>query len=339
MDKDSKRKFFQPSFDEFRDIDAHEPVANGHRYPLPSEDNFLDGEWEEGFSLTEEYDHGILMHRDAHFGGDFSVMINYYSTQGIGVNPEFDFDRIVFLATAEEEYGQNLAPLILTGAEMEKVGRARKKYLQLKEIYNLSPEENTIPRLIADLILTEQEEPVQETENVILQGKKIIPELIKLIENDEFYDPLFPGYGLSPSLAIYALSQIGDPSTIVPIFESFNHEIIFEEEIILEALLALGAPAKTFLLNALKGRPITIDNENAAFALTAFLDDPEIAKACLQQLEDKSVYDWNMFVTYLLCNCTELTNETDRDRFKEIAQNPQIPSFIQEEMKKILSDW
>ena len=37
------------------------------------------------FPLTDELDHAILMHKDVHFGGNFSLMIEYYKEEGKGV--------------------------------------------------------------------------------------------------------------------------------------------------------------------------------------------------------------------------------------------------------------
>ncbi|NGX55683.1 MAG: hypothetical protein KR126chlam2_01322, partial [Chlamydiae bacterium] len=38
----------------------------------------LGQEHEATYGFTDELDHEILMHREAHFGGDFGVMFDYY---------------------------------------------------------------------------------------------------------------------------------------------------------------------------------------------------------------------------------------------------------------------
>ena len=38
----------------------------------------------ENFPMTYSIDNSILMHRDAHFGGDFGIMLDYYTKGGFG---------------------------------------------------------------------------------------------------------------------------------------------------------------------------------------------------------------------------------------------------------------
>ena len=56
--------------------------------------------------ILDELDTEILKHRDAHFGGNFQVMIDYYEQEGIGVVPDFDIDRIVELHELQEKLGE-----------------------------------------------------------------------------------------------------------------------------------------------------------------------------------------------------------------------------------------
>ena len=82
-------------------------------------------------------------------------------------------------------------------------------------------------RLIADLILSEEEEPTKEIEAVVAQGTSILPDLFIIIENEDFYDPLFPGYGYAPYLAIQCIGQIGDASGVIPLFQTLSRENYF----------------------------------------------------------------------------------------------------------------
>ncbi len=77
------------------------------------------------------------MHRDAHFGGQFSIMLDYYRNHGVGENPHFSIDRIEALAVMEKELGQNLAAVFLTISEMETVAEARQAYKDLGAIMKL----------------------------------------------------------------------------------------------------------------------------------------------------------------------------------------------------------
>ncbi|MCH9608567.1 MAG: hypothetical protein S4CHLAM45_11450 [Chlamydiales bacterium] len=259
----------------------------------------------ETFGLTDEMDHAILMQRDAHFGGDFALMLDYYQDENhIGIDPSFDLERIQYLYEVERETGNNLAAMLLTASEMEQIARCRTAYAKLKEVYELedSPQMK-IPRLIADLILTEEDEPLHEIEEVVLLKENIVPDLIQIITSDDAYDPLFPGYGYAPYLAAICLGKIGDSTALIPLFEMFGREMLFEEDILLDVFAEMGEKAKHFLLNRLKGRPLTNDNENAAFALSTFIPDPEVKSAALAELENDDVQKAPMLINYLQCLC------------------------------------
>jgi hypothetical protein len=325
----------------------HEPGRgqNGHPYFRVGQGDENEGEeYEEGYEssslLTDEIDHQILMHRDAHFGGDFEVMLRYYANEeNIGLHPDFDIERISYLAEIEKGMGQDLAPLILSGAEAEAVSRARHAYSQFKEIYAREGAKTPLPRLIADLILSEEEEPEGEIEAVVAQGTSIVPDLISLLKSDEMYDPLFPGYGYAPYLAIRCLGKIGDRGAIIPIFETLSKPIIFDEMVIVEALAHIGEPAKEFLLKILKSRPLTQDNPNAAFALISFSYDPQVALACFEQLQDPQVQVTPLLRAYILGNCQSLNTTSSRDAFIKMANDPNTPSELRADMKQIIKEW
>jgi hypothetical protein len=344
--KDPKKNFPHPFEDPFSKHPS-EGGQNGHIYPsleprlqahLPKEE---EGEEEErGCVLTDEIDHHILMHRDAHFGGDFTVMLHYYNDEAsVGVHPDFDPERISYLAEVEKGMGKDLAPLILTGPEAEKVAQSRERYAQLKKIYEVEDPKNPFPRLLADLILTEEEDPLHEIGSIVSQGSSIVPDLLALLNSDELYDPLFPGYGYAPYLAILCLGKIGDPRAIIAIFETLSKEIVFDEMAVVEALAELGAPAQAFLLKTLKGRPLTQDNSNAAFALTAFSQDPQVAIASFEQLQDPEVQEKPLLRVYLLCNCVVLDTTPYRESFIQMAQDPKTPFELRTEMEAIIQNW
>ena len=82
------------------------------------------------YPIIDSVDKEILMHREAHFGGLFSLMLDYYQEGGKGVQEAFSLARIEQLALLEKELQQNLAPLYLQGAEAERVGEAKQGYVQ-----------------------------------------------------------------------------------------------------------------------------------------------------------------------------------------------------------------
>lgn len=307
---------------------------NGRHYPSHS--------WggDEGeYLLTEELDHDILMHREAHFGGSFASMLEYYQADKMGTDPDFDIERIGYLAQVEEEVGQNLAPLILSTEEAERIARARKAYRDLKAIYEIDNPQSPIPRLLADLILSEEEDPVEEIDAIVREGKKMVPELLRLLTAPDAYDSLFPGYGYAPYLAILCLGKIQDPKAIVPLFEAIGKQSIFGDEPILEALLAIGPPALSFLLKTLASRPLTHDNQTAAYALSAFPPSTELAIAAFKALEDFSVRQDPLLASYLLCHIDPLEKTPHKQAFLTLSTDPSLPKEIKEEMAHIRKRW
>lgn len=294
---------------------------------------------ENEFFLSEELDHEILMHRDAHFGGNFDVMLDYYAQDKIGINPDFDISRIEYLAEVEKQNEQNLAPLILTPQEIERVASARKAYRSFKAIYNVEEEKASHPRLIGDLILTEEEEPNEEIQAIVNEGLKISPELIAILKSEDAYDSLFPGYGFAPYLAMVCLALIKDPASIIPIFETVGKPSVFGDEPAFEALANMGDEAKKFLLKLLKSRPLTKDNFNAAIALSYFPPDIELAKASFEELKDSKVRANPHFAIYLCCHADLLKGTEYQKEFTALSQDPHLPHELKEEMRKVVKEW
>lgn len=346
MSDPERKKSFLSIFEQISKNHIPQHQQNGHPYSFDHQStgqedpNDEEENYDPSYILSDEIDHQILMHRDAHFGGDFNVMLSYYSNdEHIGINPDFDIERIAYLSEIEKEIGQDLAPLFLTGAEAEAVGHARQMYSQLKEIYEIENKSNLFPDLIADLILSEIEEPIKEIEAIVSQGTAIVPELLALLKSDDLYDPLFPGYGYAPYLAILCLGKIKDPKSIIPIFETLSKQIIFDEAIVIEALVNIGEPAKEFLLQVLKSRPLTQDNPNAAFVLISFPGDPKIAVICFEQLQDPEVQEKPLLTTYLTCGCQFLNTSFYRDAFTKMANDPNTLATLREEMQYIINEW
>lgn len=270
----------------------------------------------EHYPIADAIDHDILMHRDAHFGGLFSVMLDYYSQDGKGVQPEFSLERIERLAKLEKDTHQNLAAMFLTAQEMQKVADVRAIYKQLRSIYEVKNASNKLPQLIADLILTEDEGAEKEIEAVAAEKGVMVPLLIELLRNESLYDPLFPGYGQAPVAAARALGEIGDKRGIISLFESIGQGDFFSDDYILDALKHIGEPAKEFLLRVVAGRPLNEDNEKAAIALIAFKDDAQVSKACLELLKQEDIRKDPCLSTYLILVCEGLRDQGLREEFK-----------------------
>jgi len=294
---------------------------------------------QDGLPVSDEQDTAILQHRDVHFGGNFGVMLEYYMKGGKGVNPEFELSQIQALALMEKESGQNMAAMMLSGAEAERVAEAKGAYKKLRDIYNSKDRNAKYPQLIADIILTEDEEPAKEIEAIVQEKSAIVPLLIELLRADNFYDPLFPGYGKTPALAAKCLGLIGDKRAIISIFESIGTGDFFDEDTALVALKSIGEPAKQFLLKVVHGKPINEDNERAAIALIKFKEDPEVSQACFQMLQDKNVLKDLPLSTYLILACEGLSEGKMREEFKALITNPDFPKILKLDIKAVTDSW
>lgn len=293
----------------------------------------------EDFPMTDAVDIAILMHREAHFGGKFEFMIDYYEKGGKGVMPDFDLERIRQLALWERDIKQNLAALYLSGADAEKVAESRKAYRDMRALYEATKSTSPFPILIADLVLSEEEDPRAEIEAVIAHKGAIVPFLIDLLRSPDFHDPLFPGYGHAPHLAVKCLGEIGDKRAIISLFEEIGEGDFFDEDAILTALKVIGAPAKEFLLRVVKSKPLNIDNEKAAIALVAFKDDPEVAEECFKLLLDPSVRKDLALSTYLVLACEGLTNPDLQKQFAALSEDPTIDRALREDIKVVVKSF
>lgn len=291
------------------------------------------------FPVVDAVDHEILLHREAHFGGQFSIMLDYYRQEGKGVQPEFEMTRIERLALLEAQLKQNLAALFLDVVEAEKVADAREAYQTLRAIYMVKQPKSPYPRLIADLILAESEEAEAEIAAIIEHKDKIVPFLIDLLRNEEFYDPLFPGYGLAPLLVVKCLERIGDKRAIISLFEALGQGDFFADEQVLKALKAIGLPAQDFLLHVVHGRPLNEDNEKAAIALIAFKDEKDVADVCFEMIQHADVQNDPCLSTYLVLVCAGLSDPVRRQAFRVMSKSETIPSLLRQDMKAVIHDW
>lgn len=293
----------------------------------------------EAFPIAYSIDNLILMHRDAHFGGDFDIMLDYYKKNGRGASMEFDIEKIQELADTQHAEGKDLSPLLLSGAEAERIAHSRQSYKNLRELCESNNKKNLVPKLIAELILSEDEELPAAIEAVTAEKTAIVPALIELLRSEEFYDPLAPGYGLAPTLAAECLGKIGDKRAIISLFEAIGSGDFFNEDTVLSALKAIGEPAKNFLLKVLHAKPLTSDNEQAAIALIIFKDDPEVASACLNMLKELDIKKHTALATYLILACEGLSSQNEQIEFLAIAEKPETPKNIRLDIAAVAKSW
>jgi hypothetical protein len=238
------------------------------------------------FPMFDELDTLILLHRDAHFSGSFSAMMEYYrNPDAKGILEEIELGRIAFLDNVEKKLKKNLASLLISGSDAERVAASRKAYQQLREA---ASKDDGAAR-IADAILSEEsiEELVEKAPKELLQNPEF---LLRFATSETFADPLFPGYGKVPLLMIHLLGKIRYEPAVPSLFSLIGRSDFDIETAALSALRQIGETAKAFALKKLPSRPLSIDNERAALVLLEFLPDENISKLFQQQL-DKGVGD------------------------------------------------
>jgi len=186
---------------------------------------------EDALPLSDQIANDMLMHRDTHFGGKFQFMREYYLKEGVGIHPDFEIEDIDQLATFEQDIGQDLAPLSLPKTELGKVKTANRMYQALRKIHSISQDKNSIPTLLVDLILTEEQIPKREID-LLAQSEKAFPYLLELLNTHEFFDPIYPGYGRTPLHAAMCLGQMGSEKAVVPLFEGMKLKISFMKKLV-----------------------------------------------------------------------------------------------------------
>lgn len=288
--------------------------------------------------LIDTIDMEILMHRDAHFGGSFDVMLEYYMQQGVGKMPDFEIDQITSLQTMEKEQNKNLSEHYLPDAAKDQVNAAKKMYQDLRAVYS-DKKAAVESLLLSDLILSEDEVPEKEIKAIVKKGKQIVPTLIYLLSSHVFYEPLNPGYGRSPIFAAKCLAEIQDKRAIPPLFEALGQDNFFTDEEIIKALASFGDQSKSFLITRLKSEPFSNDNEYAAIALSGFTEDEAIARASLEVLEKEETLQKPLFASYLVFACSNLTKASEQQRFIALTKTEGLLKTILEEMMIVIKPW
>lgn len=274
---------------------------------------------DDAFSIpsVDTIDIEILMHRDAHFAGNFGVMLEYYEEDGVGVMPDFSIERIKNLLKIEETLGSNLSEELLPDSAKESVRKSKHLYLELRSVYE-DKKTSDFSVALSDLILTEKDYPKEEITTLINFKKLAVKPLIDLIQTDTFYDPLFPGYGRAPLFAAEVLGETRDEKAIPALFEALSQDNFFTDEAMILALAKFQKKSEDFLLKRLCSKPISKDNERAIMALNSFQESESLSKACLHLLEDKDFLVHPHLVSYLILGCSHLKDEEDIKLFQQL---------------------
>lgn len=286
--------------------------------------------------LLDEVDLEILMHRDIHFSGNFDLMIDYYKKQGVGGLKDFSLKKIQRLHKAQLSSPDDLSESLLPEASKATVADAKKMYLELRELYE-NQDASSMAVAIADLILSEEEEPEKEMECILSFKHSITPLLIDLIVTDKLYDPLYPGYGRAPIFAAYCLEKLQDPKAIPALFQMLGKHHVFADEAFIYALASFKQMARQFLLSRLTHEPFSKDNEHAAIVLTSMPDDENTSKVCLKLLHHPLIHQHIMLANYLIIGCAALKDPNDRQDFQQVKET--IPGIMKHEADMIVKSW
>jgi hypothetical protein len=263
-------------------------------------------------------------------------MLAYYEEEAKGSYTDFEPKRIRALKDIEEKSQVNLADELLDEEEQRQILMAKEKYLSLRDLY--TQEEDSLAKALADLILTEDMEAEEEIAGVVSYGKEAVDSLIQLVVQDDFYNPLFPGYGMAPAYAAKCLGLLKDPKAIPALFSVIGKVDFLIEEAVLDALRQIGPGAQEFLSKVLLHRPFTKENENAAIALLSFPLQNEIGEVFLQALSISEARQRPQLLSYLILGCEGLTNKQGQEEFKNIAASLNSEDAIQES-KLIVKNW
>lgn len=276
--------------------------------------------------LIDEEDRDILMHRDAHFGGNFDLMLEAYMEDKKSAVLDTSLKRIKTLAAQEKELQKNIAALLLSGVDAEKIAFVRKLYKDLASLFE--NEEKSLPKAIASLILTESDEANEEIDEVCSYGKAAIEPLLEIVESPLLVDPLFPGYGEAPLLAARALSKLQAKEAVMPILYLVKEAPHFENEL-MTVLHSIGDEAKALL----KARAEHYD-DTALQALLSWQDE-EVALFCFGELKKAPEH---ALAPYFVLGC-EMIPIKERDEFKRLYQEGKYPKAVLDEMKFLISSW
>lgn len=299
------------------------------------EDN-LNDHFQENFEnenyLSDEIDCRILKIRDAHFAKDFSVMHAFYSQDDFRLDPEITPQRIAYLAEVESKLNIDLATVLLSELDFEEIAAAKKEYQKLKEIYEQEMP-NPIELALADLILTEDDHAKKEIDRILSFGKKASCGLIHLLQSLQALDTLHPGYGYAPYFAAICLGKLQEEKAIAPLFYLLMKQTHIDEFVLTHALKEIGNEAKHFLIRTMNSRPISKENATAAFALSSFCPDAEIAYHALNNLNSKESLKDALFANYLIFLLEGITGE-GREQAKKLS----LPENLKQELSFILKN-
>lgn len=297
----------------------------------------------DAFQVIDEEDRDILLQREAHFGGSFVAMEEYYQNpERIGVVEALSPNRIAFLADVERRLGQNIAPKILSGRDAEHIARAKKTYDMIAELSH-NDVQNEMPsslKLFLRLINDEGELNSDEfalsdmEKNALLRDPK---PLLQLASSDEFRDPLFPGFGKAPLRALQALAKSCVQEALPLFFRLLATAQEEEEEELLGLIPQFGEAGFEYARRTFLQRPVTPFHEKLILLLVKFMPthENEMKMLLLQELESQELYSFPSVLQWVIVGLSDL-DEGSKHFAKERLLTAKLPLQLQRLMEEVL---
>lgn len=304
----------------------------------PSNHLYSDASSSANLPLLDEGDALAVIERETHFGSNFSVMRDYYqNTQSPGIHPEISLEQIDRLAAFETAHKKDLVAL-LSPSDIALIDEAKNAYAQLKQLYQIQSEQIIPAQRLADLILSEDEDPTEAIEALAALGEKALDPLLGLIEDERFYQSCFPGYGRAPELAAYCLKKLKHPRAISVLFHRIGKGDFFFEDVVLETLAAIGEPARQFLERKLTSTPITEENEKAAMSLVHFPPCEQLIERVIALLQDEAYRGNAVLLAHLVLIAIATEDSKKIAQLQQLRCDQSLPEIVRIDLSQLLAN-
>lgn len=252
---------------------------------LPEEGAFSSEEMD--LPLFEEEDEVLLAHKKAHFSDTYEVMKEYYKNpEAKGICEEIYPDRIAQLQKIEEQYKIPLSSYLLSSEKQSRIDT----FSRMRDAFESIIEEDPVSfeGKLCEAILSEEyvEDLVEKWSEDFIENPKI---LLEIAQSELLQDPLSPGYGQAPVLAILLLGKAKYEEAIPAFFSMIGKADFFVENAVLWALSQMGQAALAFAKKKLVSHPISLENEKAALVLLEFPKSEEISSLAKRLLDSANL--------------------------------------------------
>jgi hypothetical protein len=279
--------------------------------------------------FTEAIDLEIIMLALAHFDGDLGAMVNTLENNPHHPLSSTPLERVKTVADWQNHHDQDLITLLPLRAKAA-VEESLNMKKQMEESIEQNPE--SIESKVYELILFIHEDPYILIDQLVLEQKKALPPLLKALENEKLFDPLYPGFGHSLLYVIDALKGIEDTKAIEPLFIALLEQNSFLEDRLLDALASFESSTEKYMLEILEKRPFTIQSSYAAKVLN-YLKNPEVALAAVDALCDPSITKHPALTNYLISLLDALDEENRKSILEQLLEETHLSKEHQEEIK------